>query len=138
VAQSSVFVRDLPGVHSGNGMAQHPKVHWNWKERSLLVELGPIPEDALTKPLDMVVDLDEEEEPIAIEVLEFALQAGVAVHHVPQKGGDDGKFPRWSYDAQSDSFYLRLRKGRSLAQRELTGAILMTKDSQMAGLRAEW
>jgi uncharacterized protein YuzE len=119
-------------------MTQYPKVHWNWKERSLLVELGPNPEDALTRPIDMVVDLDEAKEPIAIEVIEFALQSGVAVHQVPQRGGDDDKFPRWSYDAQSDAFYLRLRKGRSLTQRELTGSILVTKDSRLVGLQAGW
>lgn len=119
-------------------MTQYPKVLWNWKEGSLLAELGPIPEDALTKPLDMVVDLDEAKEPIAIEVVDLALQAGIAVHQIRQSGGDKGNFPSWSYDAQSDSFYLRLRKGRSLTQRELSGSILVTKDGQIAGLRAGW
>ena len=104
---------------------------------SVLFEFGPVCGDALTKPLDMVVDLDEAGEPIAIEVIALALQAGMSAQQIPPMGGD-GKFPRWSYDTQSDSFYLRLRKGRSLTQRELKGTILMTQDGRLAGLRARW
>jgi hypothetical protein len=119
-------------------MMHYPNVRWNWSGRSVVVEFVLLADDVLAKSLNMVADLDEAEEPISIEVIDLASQAGISGESIPTKGGDDGKFPRWSYDAQSDSFYLRLRKGRSRTQRELKGSVLVTQDGRMAGLRVGW
>jgi uncharacterized protein YuzE len=119
-------------------MTRYPKLQWNWNERSVSVEFGPVPEGTVLKPLEVVLDLDEAGEALAIEVIDLAQQSGAATEAIAGNGGDPNSFPRWSYDAGSDSLYVRLRKGRSRTQRERDAKVLVTQDGRIVGLRVEW
>jgi uncharacterized protein YuzE len=119
-------------------MAQFPKVHWNWNERSVSIEFGPLPQALIHKTVNVVLDLDGTGEALAIEIIDLSIQTGADRQSFAENGGEPDTVPRWSYDRQADSLYVRLRTGRSLTQQERDGTILMGKDGRIARLQADW
>jgi uncharacterized protein YuzE len=102
------------------------------------VEFGPLPQDTIHKAIDVVLDLDEAGEALAIEVIGLARQAGTTSFSLAESGGESDAVPRWSYDRQSDCLYVRLRRGRSRTQQERGAIALVAEEGRIAGLRADW
>jgi len=87
----------------------------------------------------MILDFGEQGGVVGIEILDWALSTGknsltVIAQTVPTNG--DGL--RYSYDAESDSFYLRLKAGRSLDQKAIHGFMCCDDRGQVVALSAEW
>jgi uncharacterized protein YuzE len=86
----------------------------------------------------MVLDLDQSGDVIGVEILNLIFHAGKnslkAINRcVPTEG--DGL--RYAYDEDSDSFYLRLRPGKSADQKAIQGLLSLDNDGQISSLSIE-
>jgi len=88
---------------------------------------------------EMVLDLDDAGKIIGIEILNLLFYAGEhgldLIKHVLRTKGEE---LRYSYDEDSDSFYLRLRSGRSIEQNPIQGALIFNDKRQIVSLSAQW
>ena len=87
-------------------------------------------------PISIVVDLDWSGRLIGLEVINLTLQAGKkALVHVKQTLTSAQSPMRYSYDGETDSFYLRLHVGDSSNQRSIVGTLFLDNDDQIVGIK---
>ena len=84
-------------------------------------------------PVEFVLDFDRFKEVIGIEILDLAADAGNNCLHTIEKSAMN-----FSYDEESDAFYLRLNEGASLDQEAVEGLLLMGNEGQIIGFRASF
>jgi uncharacterized protein YuzE len=113
--------------------------HIGEEEGSVVVEFAPSVEQSNSRPLDMVLDFGQSGEVMGIEIINLVFEAGkdclrTINGSVPTKS--EGL--RYAYDEDSDSFYLRLRPGRSFNQKSVKGSMFLDTDGRITGLSAKW
>jgi uncharacterized protein YuzE len=82
---------------------------------SLFVQFDEIEDRLPGRPLKMTLDFDLHGDILGIEVINLFLTVGSdSLKIVCQSVPTDGSGMRYSYDEGSDSFYLRLKTGRSV------------------------
>lgn len=81
--------------------------------------------------IEFILDIDKYGEVIGIEISNMMANAGDDC--LDYVGNTDVDF---SYDEDSDSFYLRLKEGTSLDQLVVQGKLLKNNEGQVVGFRA--
>lgn len=118
-------------------MEDFPRVTQTTK--SFFVEFGPHASTATGRPLGMVLDFDRHNALVGIEILNLTFEAGgKSLDIISRSVRTDGDGLRYSYDADSDSFYLRFKTERSADQKAVQGLMLCDGDGQIVALRADW
>jgi uncharacterized protein YuzE len=118
-------------------MEDYPQVRE--KEGSLLVEFAPDAKRSAAQPLKMVLDFDELGEVVGIEIINMLLKTGKnSLNVINQSVWTDGDGRGYSYDEDSDSFYLRLKDGRSVEQKAVQGSMFLDDAGKILGLSAKW
>jgi uncharacterized protein YuzE len=118
-------------------MEEYPRVHE--EQDSLVVEFPPKVNETSRQRLRMVLDIGQSGGVIGVEIINLAFEAGencLAVIGGSVSRCGDGV--RYSYDEESDSFYIRLRQGRSQGQRALDGTVSLDERGAIIGLTAIW
>lgn len=83
--------------------------------------------------VEFVLDFDRFKEVIGIEILDLVADAGDNCLHTLNKSSTN-----YSYDEESDAFYLRLNEGTSSDQEAVEGTLLMDNEGQIVGFRARF
>jgi uncharacterized protein YuzE len=118
-------------------MEDYPQVRE--EDGSLSVEFAPVVKRSTGQPLKMVLDFGQFGEVVGIEVLNLIFEAGKnSLGIIGQSVRTDGDGMRYSYDEDSDSFYLRLKAGKSVDQKALQGSMFLDDAGQILGFSAEW
>jgi len=109
------------------------------EDGSIFVEFAPDAERVGGRSIRMVLDFNSTGEVIGIEIINLVFKAGkksldIINQFVPIKG----ELPRYSYDQDSDSFYLRLKADRSLDQKALDGSMFLDREGRINALSAKW
>lgn len=81
--------------------------------------------------IEFILDIDKYGEVIGIEILHLMLDAGADCLDYLRESGVE-----FSYDEDSDSFYMRLKEGTSLDQMVVQGKLLKNNEGQVVGFRA--
>jgi len=109
------------------------------EEKSLRVEFAPEPRQAKRKSLRMVLDFGSFGDVLGIEIMNLMLEAGKpALDLISQVVATTGYETRYSYDDESDSFYLRVHAGKSLNQKSVDGLAICDEDGRITELSAAW
>jgi len=82
-------------------------------------------------PIEFVLDIDKFGEVIGIEIMDLMADAGNGCLQFMKKTGT-----KFSYDEDTDAFYLRLNVGASLDQKVVQGNLLKNNEGQVVGFRA--
>jgi uncharacterized protein YuzE len=91
------------------------------------------------KPIEMVLDFDQFGEVIGIEILDLMFNAGKGcLLGIAQCVPTEGDGVRYSYDEDSDSFYLRVTAGNSLDQKTVDGQLSLDAEGRITAMRAKW
>jgi len=118
-------------------MVGYPRI--SKKDRSLVVEFVPGEKQRSERSLKMVLDFGEFGEIVGIEVINLVLQAGKnCLGIINQSVRTDGGELKCSYDEEADSFYLRLKAGRSIDQKAVQGSMVLDNNGHILALNAEW
>ena len=88
-----------------------------------MVEFSDLEEIEKEISSEFVLDYDQFLNVIGVEIINLELQAGDP--------------HRYSYDSDTDSFYLKLSSDRSFDQKAVYGKIILDKDGQIVSLRAK-
>jgi len=118
-------------------MENYPLIQVN--DRSLSVEFSANVKLSTTHPLDMALDFDEAGEVVGIEILNLVFEAGKnCLGIIGQTVRADGYGLKYSYDEDSDSFYLRLKAGLSFDQKAVHGSMCRDVRGQIVAFSATW
>jgi uncharacterized protein YuzE len=90
-------------------------------------------------PIEMELDFDDSGAVVGIEIINLLFTAReksleLIKTLVPIQGNEF----RYSYDSESDSFYLHLKPGRSCNQKSVGGSLFLDGDNRIICLSAEW
>jgi uncharacterized protein YuzE len=108
-------------------------------DRSLIVEFAPDVNRSEERRLRMIVDLSPLGKVVGVEIINAVLKAGKnGLKLIEQSVPADGNGVKYSYDADSDSFYLRLTGDRSVDQKAVDGFVLLDDRGRILALGAEW
>ena len=89
-----------------------------------------------SKPIELVLDLDQFGEVIGIEILSLKTIGGRKA--LPAKRASAGSEQvEFSYDGEADAAYLRFKDYRSLDQRTVDGWLELGKDGSLVGIKAK-
>jgi uncharacterized protein YuzE len=95
--------------------------------------------DVGDKPIEMVLDFNQFGEVIGIEILDLAFNAGKGcMLRIAQCVPTEGDGVRYSYDEDSDSFYLRVTAGNSLDQKTVDGQLSFDAEGRITAMSAKW
>ena len=111
-------------------MDTFPKIFKN--NISFRIEFCSIIKNTDEKLIEMVLDFDQFGEIVGVEIINLLFHVGknglgIISHVIPNKGIG----LRYSYDEENDSFFLKLRPGRSHDQIEVEGAALLDENGQI-------
>ena len=119
----------------------HDPVRVNLGPRSAEIAILPAPGQTQRVPLPLVLDFSDAADLIGIEALNLLSTIGGAENSlgamaraVPRIG--DGL--RYSYDDESDAFYLQIKRAKSRAQRTATGAAVLDASRTLIGIEVCW
>lgn len=114
----------------------YPQVHG--ENGSLFVAFGQVEERSSGRPLSMTLDKDQDGAILAIEVINFLLIAGSnSLETIRKVVSEEGKELKYSYDEDSDSFYLRLKPGRSVEQSTVQGSMFFDREGTIVALSTD-
>ena len=85
-----------------------------------------------------ILDLDQFQNVIGVEILGLRRIVGQdCLEFIDQLIQSPNELYRISYDAESDSFYLKLAKERSFDQKSVDGEILVGENGQVVALKVK-
>ncbi len=106
---------------------------------SLFVEFAHVAKQSAGQPLKMVLDFGQGGEVLGVEIINLALKAGRnSLRTIDESVRTQGSGLRYSYDEDSDSFYLRLKAGKSADQKAVEGVMFRDDEGRIIALNAEW
>jgi uncharacterized protein YuzE len=118
-------------------MADYPQVHE--ESQAVVVDFDLTTQQSSRQPLRMVLDFGQQGEVLGIEIINLAYVAGQnCLQAISKSIGTDGQGLRFSYDDESDCFYLRLREGQSLTQKAVDGFVLLDQGGAITNLSVDW
>jgi len=125
-----VFTKEL------HDMSTYP--WFDARHHAFVAEFGPGVKWSDCQRVHMVRDLGEDSAAIGVEILNMASQLGTNCLRLVEQACVGSHEGRYSYDEESDSFYLRLGAGRSIDQKSVDGCVVQDDDGRILGIRAEW
>ena len=106
---------------------------------SLALQFALETEMTVRRPVRMVLDLGELREVVGIEIVNLYFQLGRScLGKVRESAPTGGEGTHYNYDEICDSFYLRLRGGRSVTQKAVDGTVLVDERGAIVGLNVSW
>jgi uncharacterized protein YuzE len=116
-------------------MSTYPR--FDAQDHAFAAEFGPGVKWSDCRPVRMVIDLGEDAAVLGVEILNLTSQLGANCLRLVEEACTGTYDCSYSYDQESDSFYLRLGSGRSIDQKALDGCVVQGADGQILGMRAE-
>lgn len=98
-----------------------------------IIELSPLLEgEHETKNIEFILDLDMYGNIIGVEIIDIKIHAGPNVLKEC-----DSTHINFSYDNDSDVFYLKLSEGRSTDQMSIVGQLILNQNGSLIRLEGE-
>ena len=105
------------------------------------IEIIVSPYNEYTKHLDieLILDFNQFHDVVGIEILNLKIEAGeFCLEEVANVISSAKKGLSYSYDEESDSFYLRITDERSIDQEAVDGKLILDRKGQIVGFKAEF
>jgi len=114
-------------------MEQYPRTR-----KLLVLEFAPVPDMPQYISVEVILDFDQFDDVVGIEVINLLLAAGPACLEaiskaLPARHTD----MRYSYDEESDCFYLKLRLERSRDQEAVEGRFALDQEGRIVAMHIE-
>ena len=108
------------------------------KDNEFLVEFSDLLEIEKEISSEFVLDYDQFQNVIGIEILNLELHAGKECLEIVERCiRSTGEPYRYSYDRETDSFYLKLSRERSFDQKAMDGIIAVDRKEQVVALKTK-
>lgn len=89
--------------------------------------------------VEFILDFNQFREVIGVEILNLKKEAGSnCLKRIEKSINTIGTGLRYSYDEETDSFYLQLSRESSIYQEAVLGTLILDDEGQIVSLEARW